>query len=132
MNVAPEWNWGLSNALSLLLPSVIRNIFYDAKDFFKGELVSEAFNVSTAYLDIYKDIGFFGIFSLNVVAGYVSIKIWVNNKLSGIFGFSIISQCNVLSIFFNHYFYLPIIFQFVVIGFILGQGAMLRNKVYKL
>jgi oligosaccharide repeat unit polymerase len=126
LNVNPEWNWGLINAFSLLLPSVIRNLFYDSKDFFKGDLVSEAFNVSTAYLDIYKDIGFFGVFLLSLLVGYVSMKIWVGNRLKAIFSFSIISQCNVLSIFFNHYFYLPIIFQFIVVAFILGANGKLQ------
>lgn len=108
----PEWNYSLKNATALLLPSVIRNVFYDPTEFFKGNLISEAFNVSTAFLDVYKDIGFVGILIEATVAGFVSGFLWKKNSRYSIIAFSIISQCNILSVFFNHYFYLPIIFQF--------------------
>ncbi len=126
--VGPEWNWGLTNAMSLLLPTVIRNLFYDAQDFFKGDLISEAFNVSTAFLDIYKDIGLLGVASLSFCAGFASLRIWVTNTVTSIFNFAVITQCNVLSIFFNHYFYLPIVFQFVVIRYFVAERGG-RNVV---
>jgi oligosaccharide repeat unit polymerase len=121
--IEPEWNLGLTNAMALVLPSVIRNLIYDAQDFYKGNLVSEAFNVSTAFLDIYKDIGFFGIIFINIFIGYVSMKFWRARSTRSIFFFAVIMQSNILSIFFNHYFYLPIAFQYFVFIYLIPSES---------
>lgn len=116
MSSPPEYNWGLTNSMALLLPSVIRNIFYDAADFFKGDLVTEAFNVSTAFMDMYRDMGYPGMITLSIMIGAVSQFVYEKKSLRAILLCSILLQCALLSIFFNHYFYLPILFQYPIIA----------------
>ena len=116
MTSAPEWNWGLTNSMALLLPSVIRNIFYDSADFFKGDLVTEAFNVSTAFMDMYRDLGFPGMMALSFIIGSVSRLVYDHNSIRAVLFSAVLLQCALLSIFFNHYFYLPILFQYPLIA----------------
>jgi oligosaccharide repeat unit polymerase len=113
----PEWNWGLTNSMALLLPSVLREIFYDT-DTVAGDLVTQAFNVSTAFLDIYRDLGFFGICAMSFSVGIVSQSAHNGNTVRSVLFCVVLLQSAVLSIFFNHYFYLPILFQYPVLYFL--------------
>lgn len=111
----PEWNWGLTNSMALLLPSVIRNILYDSNTV-AGDLVTNAFNVSSAFLDIYRDLGFFGITVMSFLIGIVSQAAYNGNTVRSVLFSVVLLQSAVLSIFFNHYFYLPILFQYPMIS----------------
>lgn len=129
IGVAPEWNWGLTNSMALLLPSVIRNIFYDAASFYKGDLVTEAFNVSTAFMDMYRDLGIPGMMVLSFLIGTISQAIYNSNSVRSILFTAILLQSAVLSIFFNHYFYLPILFQYPLIWLLpLKTGAQAQDE----
>lgn len=124
MTSAPEWNWGLTNSMALLLPSVIRNIFYNSADFFKGDLVTEAFNVSTAFMDMYRDLGYPGMMALSSIIGVISRLVYDKNSIRAMLFSAVLLQCALLSIFFNHYFYLPILFQYPLIAlFPFGRQA---------
>ncbi len=110
----PEWNWGLTNSMALLLPSVLREIFYDTNTV-AGDLVTQAFNVSSAFLDMYRDLGFLGIVVMSLTVGFVSQAASNGNTIRSVLFSVVLLQSAVLSIFFNHYFYLPILFQYPMI-----------------
>lgn len=115
---APEWDWGLTNSMALLLPSVIRNILYNSTIADAGELVTEAFNVSTAFVDMYRDLGFPGIMALSLSVGAISQAAYNGSSVRSLLFSAVLLQSAVLSIFFNHYFYLPILFQYPIIALI--------------
>ncbi|WP_268934885.1 O-antigen polymerase [Sphingomonas sp. Leaf37] len=121
----PEWNWGLTNSMALLLPSVIRNVLYDSNTV-AGDLVTNAFNVSSAFLDIYRDLGFFGIVTMSFLIGAVSQAAYNGNSVRSVLFSVVLLQSAVLSIFFNHYFYLPILFQYPMISFMVRPLRLQR------
>ncbi len=118
-SMIPEWNWTLMYSTSTFFPSVVRDAIYGENHMFRGDLVQEAFNVSTAFSDLYRDIGYYGLAFLSFIIGYFSIKFWNGRNIIALFFLAVMMQNNVLSIFFNNYFYLPVIFQFAVLAFIL-------------
>jgi hypothetical protein len=100
--------------MSLLFPSVIRNILYPADSTAStGDLVTQAFNVSSAFVAPYQDMGYYGICLFSLFAGFFTNIVWWSNGIIRIFFRAIIVQILILSIFFNHFFYLPVVFQFV-------------------
>jgi oligosaccharide repeat unit polymerase len=102
------------NTLSLLFPSVIRNILYPADSTsITGDLVTQAFNVSSAFVAPYQDMGYYGICLFSLFAGTFTNVVWWRNGIVRIFFRAIIVQILILSIFFNHFFYLPVVFQFI-------------------
>jgi oligosaccharide repeat unit polymerase len=101
-------------ATSQLLPTVLRKIVYDpatVAELPSGNLVTEALNVSTAYLGAFRDFGMLGIGLFSVVMAYVAAHFWRDRSLRGSLAYAVLAQCVILSIFFNHLFYLPIITQ---------------------
>ncbi|MDR3762780.1 MAG: O-antigen ligase [Acidobacteriota bacterium] len=102
------------NSTSLLFPSVLRQVIYGrsgASEAFGGNLVSEAFNVSTAYAGAFQDFGRFGIVCFSLLLGAAARYAWGRRGLLGLCVYAVVAQCVVLSIFFNHLFYLPVIAQ---------------------
>jgi hypothetical protein len=100
--------------MALLFPSVIRNALYGpegATGALSGELVTDAFNVSTAYVGPYQDFGLMGIVLFSVLLATTALYFWRRAGTKGALMYSVIGQCLVLSIFFNHLFYLPVISQ---------------------
>lgn len=101
-------------ATSQLLPTVLRKIVYDPStvaDLPSGDLVTEALNVSTAYLGPFRDFGMLGIASFSIILAYLAAHFWRDRSLRGSLAYAILAQCVILTIFFNHLFYLPIISQ---------------------
>ncbi|HHE6157393.1 O-antigen ligase [Citrobacter freundii] len=126
--INPEWSFGLSNSTVLLIPSFLRTFIYGDLSYDSTYyLVTQAFNVSTAYIDPYRDLGYFGVFIFSSVAGFFVTYLSNKTEFKSILFFCILMQCNVLSVFYNHYMYLPIIFQLVVINFCFATGYMRRN-----
>lgn len=129
--VAPEWNVGLSNSTVLLIPSFLRNVIYGDLSYDSTYyLVTQAFNVSTAYVDPYRDLGYSGVFIFASVAGFFVTYLNGKTNFKSIMFFCILMQCNVLSVFYNHYMYLPIIFQLVVIYFCFTVSYKKRTSVH--
>jgi oligosaccharide repeat unit polymerase len=105
------------NTLSLLLPSVLRNIIFDPATYtVNGNLVTEAFNVSSAFSAPYTDMGLSGIIIFSFFIGVFSNLIWWVTGIKRIFFHAILIQIIVLSIFYNMFMYLPVVFQFVWIS----------------
>jgi len=107
------------NTVSTLFPSVVRNIFYGKQfdDAQSGELVTSAFNVSTAYIGPFQDFGSAGIVIFSITIAILCQIVWFRATLKYIIIFAVLSQCLVLSLFFNHFFYLPVISQIFWIGY---------------
>jgi oligosaccharide repeat unit polymerase len=104
------------NATSLLFPSVIRDVIYNPatiSDALSGDLVSDAFNVSTAYVGAFQDFGMAGVAGFSIVLGWLSAHFWRDRSLRGSLIYAVMGQCLIVSIFFNHLFYLPVITQVI-------------------
>jgi hypothetical protein len=118
------------NTVALLFPSVIRNVLYGTEgtnSALSGELVTDAFNVSTAYVGPYQDFGLMGIALFSVLFAATALYFWKRAGTEGALMYSVIGQCLVLSIFFNHLFYLPVISQVGWIMFFFRRGRKMRT-----
>jgi oligosaccharide repeat unit polymerase len=113
-NPVAHYQFLFPNTMSLLFPSVIRNLIYSADSTAStGDLVTQAFNVSSAFVAPYQDMGYIGICIFSLFAGSFTNFVWWKTGIIRIFFRAIIVQILILSIFFNHFFYLPVVFQFV-------------------
>ena len=109
----PAYNFLFPNTVATLFPSVIRVIIYgdQLSDAESGQLVVSAFNVSTAYVGPYQDFGLLGMTSFSVMIGIICFFFWDRNSLKHILMFTVVTQCLILTLFFDHFFYLPVITQ---------------------
>lgn len=115
-SLTPQNNPIFPNTISQLVPSTWRDIIFNpatGNDSQGADLVENAFNVSTAYLGPFMDFGRFGIACLSIVMGLVSAHFWQDRSLRGSLMYAVLGQCLVISVFFNHLFYLPVIMQIV-------------------
>lgn len=113
---APLHNALFPNAASLLFPSVLRDVIYDPatiSDAVSGDLVTDAFNVSTAYVGPFQDFGMAGITFFSVILAWLSAHFWRDRSLRGSLIYAVLGQCLAVSVFFNHLFYLPVITQVI-------------------
>ncbi|SDG12723.1 oligosaccharide repeat unit polymerase [Pedobacter terrae] len=108
-----ELSYLFPNTLSLLLPSFIRDIVFGQQDTVSGNLVTPAFNVSSAFMSSYMDMGKYGLAIFAFVIGLISNLTWWATGSKRFFFRAITFQCIILSIFYNHFFYLPVAFQYV-------------------
>ena len=99
------------NTLAMLFPTVIRDNLFHMTTRIQGLLVSQAFNVSTAFPGAYLDAGYVGIATLSASISFLTTIFWAKRTGFGVLIYSILAQCLILSIFFNQFFYLPDIFQ---------------------
>ena len=109
MFAVPDWTF-FENTISLLLPSVIRNFFFTGDQ--SGQLVTEAFNVSTAFVNPYLDLGIIGMVAYAGLHGILSAVLWKKLVMRPLY-YSVMGGILILTIFFNHLMYLPVLFQFV-------------------
>lgn len=99
------------NTLAPLLPSFLRVIILPSDKVEKGNVVSEAFNVSTAFVDPFTDNGYLGILLFTVLISSVTIYFWYRKSVRDLFIFCVLTQSLILTIFYNHFFSLPVITQ---------------------
>jgi oligosaccharide repeat unit polymerase len=114
-SVHPENNLLFPNTVSYLFPTVIRTLVYGSTvdQAVSGNLVVTAFNVSTAYVGPFQDFGYIGMALFSIGAAFVCQLFWFRTALRDILIFSVLSQCLAITLFFNHFFALPIITQVV-------------------
>jgi oligosaccharide repeat unit polymerase len=103
------------NTTSSLFPSVLRPLIYgsSSREAYEGDLVSNSFNVSTGYIAPFQDYGHSGMLLYGVGIAIVCTVYWRKRSVRDTLIYSVLAQCLVLSTFFNHFFYLPIICQIV-------------------
>jgi oligosaccharide repeat unit polymerase len=112
--VQPQYNPLFPNTAALLFPTVLRKLVYGEAaltDALSGELVTEAFNVSTAYVGPFQDYGRLGMAGFSILLGLIAAYFWRRRTFRDALIYGVIGQILVLSIFFNHLFYLPVISQ---------------------
>jgi len=115
---------GLQHSTSMLLPSPIRALIYpsglDDNNSVSG-LITEAFNVSTFLNEFYLDYGevyvYIALFLIGLATKWIYNKVKYDLSYSSLLNYVILSQILLLSIFYNHFLYLPVVFQFVVVWF---------------
>jgi hypothetical protein len=126
---APLHSFLFPNTLALLFPTAIRQLIYGSEWWtpLEGQLVSNAFNAATAYIGPYQDYGYLGVILFSCVIAFVCQKYWLSESLEGTLKFAVVTQCLILTLFYNHLFALPIIFQ--VVWFELFFSRQLRFGV---
>ncbi|MBO9483085.1 O-antigen polymerase [Salinisphaera sp. G21_0] len=101
-----------NTTISQLLPSFLRRAIYGVQVAFEREwLYARSFTVSSAFINPFNDVGFKGIVIFSLFIGAVSSFVWHYTKKSFLFLAAVILQCLALSVFVNHFFYLPVISQ---------------------
>jgi oligosaccharide repeat unit polymerase len=111
--IPPENNALFPSTVATLFPSVIRVVIYgnEVGDAESGQLVVSAFNVSTAYVGPYSDYGIVGITLFSIMIACICQFFWFRESLRGILMFAVVTQCLAITLFFDHFFYLPVITQ---------------------
>jgi oligosaccharide repeat unit polymerase len=114
----PLYDLLFPNTLSLLLPTVLRTIVFGPQEtsLGTGDLVTGAFNVSTAYAGPFQDFGYLGMMLFSCFIGIVSMSYWKRVNLRDVLIYTVLAQCLVLTVFYNHFLLLPIITQVVWIA----------------
>jgi oligosaccharide repeat unit polymerase len=127
----PLNNWLFPNTAATLFPSVLREILYGDQlaQAESGELVDSVFNVSTAYIGPYQDFGFIGIVLFSVAMAFTCLRFWHRNDPKSVLIYVVLSQCLILSLFWNQFLSLPIITQIFWLEFFLGQRGASKNKM---
>jgi len=117
-----------------LLPTFIRTAVYPAsflvQDVF---LVDESLNVSTAFIDPFRDMGMAGVAIYSVFAGALGGLFWARrHRTYFLLGYAFIAQALCLSVFYNHLLYLPYLFQlFWFLVLLRGTHGPLRWSTVK-
>jgi len=114
--IRPSFNILFPNTISTLFPSTLRTLIYGAdwaSSAVSGALVTEALNVSTAYAGPFQDMGVFGMTAFGLYAGILCARYWYRPGFWNVLVFTVFTEALVLSLFFNEFFSLPILGQFV-------------------
>jgi oligosaccharide repeat unit polymerase len=111
----PLYSLLFPNTLSSLLPTVLRMAVFrsDTAGLGTGVLVTEAFNVSTAYAGPFQDFGRAGIVLFSSFIGSVSMLFWKREGLRDLLIYTVLAQCLILTVFYDHFLALPIITQVI-------------------
>lgn len=110
----PTYSLLLPNTAATLFPTVLRNIIYGAQgasDTISGSLVTDALNVSTAYVGPFQDLGRWGIVGFSTLSTTLCEIFMRRDGFRNIFYFAVFTQCLMLSLFYNLLFSLPILGQ---------------------
>ena len=101
------------NTVSSLFPTVFRELLYhnDTAVTASDLLVTEAFNVSTAYIGPFQDLGLFGIMVFSSWTAFTCQFFWYRTNLRDTLIFAVLIQCLVFTLFDNLFFLLPVIAQ---------------------
>ena len=111
----PLYDWRFPNTLAQIFPSVLRNIFYSANDLGKvnGDLVTEAFNVSTAFAGPFQDFGLTGVILVTFCMSLLSGSYWRKTTFRDRLCYAVLCQCLMMTVFYDHFVLLPVISQMV-------------------
>lgn len=101
------------HTIAPLLPSVLRKRLIVTERNQKGNVISQAFNVSTAFVDSYTDAGLLGValFAFGIAIPCVFYWYRYASDDYSLLIFSVLMQCLVLTVFYDHFLSLPVITQ---------------------
>ena len=131
-SVKPHDNWLFPDTASELFPTVIRNVIYGGKtaEASQGRLVVQTFNASTAFVGPWQDFGSFGIILLSSISAALGRYFWAKRNFQGVLIFVVMTQCLILTLFFNNYLALPVLFQNIwFILFLMPKLSLTRAPV---
>ncbi len=111
---------GLFPAVRNFLPTVVSKVlFADSAVVIPNYLVTKAFNVSGYFIDFYVGLGTLGVIIIaaiyGILGGIIYRALQKRRTERNILLYAVYLQIIILSFFFNHLFYLPSGFQFVII-----------------
>lgn len=111
----PLYDWRFPNTLSELLPTVLRRMLFSANELAarNGDLITEAFNVSTAFAGPFEDFGRIGVLLSSFMMSMLGGLYWRKHTFRDRLCYAVLCQCLVLTVFFNHFVLLPVITQLI-------------------
>jgi len=128
----PLYDWRFPSTLSQLLPTVFRKMIFSAAELgnVNGDLVTEAFNVSTAFAGPFQDFGLSGVLSMSFFMSVLSGIFWRKRTFRDRLCYAVLCQCLLLTVFFNHFVLLPVITQLVwiYVFFYRTEGDILPSQ----
>lgn len=105
--------------ISPLLPSVLRNIFYDTNysTRYALEMANNSFNTFTVFANFLKDFGIVGSLIAFIPIQYLSTVVYIKakrNEIWAILAYPVIFACIILSIFTNYFTVWFSLFQIIL------------------
>lgn len=115
----PEWNYTFARTIDKLFPSVIRSDIADANNLKTTYwLVSEVFNVSTAYSNAYLDVGITGVAIFNFIIAWLTAGLYyLGRSVAAKLMYVVFMQALVLTVFNDNFTNLNNCFQVAFIFF---------------
>jgi oligosaccharide repeat unit polymerase len=131
-SLRPVDNILFPNTAAPLFPSLVRSLIYgdSLSTSLSGELADSSFNVSTAYVGPYQDYGALGIMCFSFMISVLAAFYWRRTNFRDQLIYIVIGQCLLMTVFYNHFFSLPIITQtgWIYLFFIKGSGRKLEPQ----
>jgi len=125
-SLRPVNNILFPNTAAPLFPGIVRSLIYgdSLATSLSGELAVSNFNVSTAYVGPFEDYGALGIVCFSLLIAFLAEFYWRRNNFRDQLIYIVIGQCLLMTIFYNHFFSLPIITQviWIYLFFIKGKS----------
>jgi len=131
-SVKPEDNWLFPNTASELFPTVLRKVIYSGKtaQTSQGQLVVKTLTASTAFVGPWQDFGAFGIILMSSMSAILGRFFWSQRNFQGVLIFAVMTQCLILTLFFNNYLALPVLFQNIwFIVFLMPEFKLIATPV---
>ncbi|HEY1984454.1 MAG TPA: O-antigen polymerase [Terracidiphilus sp.] len=112
-SVHPANNLLFPNTAAPLFPTIIRKVVYgqSTEMALSGELVDQAFNVSTAYVGPFQDYGSLGMMCFSFLISIAAAFYWWRANFRDELIYVVIAQCLLITVFYDYFFSLPIITQ---------------------
>lgn len=128
VSVAPFFQFEPYYSLQGLIPSVIRNFFFERVDY--GELINEANNVSSFYVSFIRDFGYFGAYMVSSIILVLVAFIYAKARRGNIYyimSYPPIFMSVTLS-FFSLFFTSLVVLLYPVFSYLLLRGCLNKLK----
>jgi oligosaccharide repeat unit polymerase len=131
VSVHPSNNLLFPDTVAPLFPTAVRNFIYgpSVESALTGELVDEAFNVSTAYIGPVQDYGAAGITCFSLLIAMIAAFYWWRGNFRDELIYIVIAQCLLISVFYDYFFSLPIITQVFWIYLFFSPKRSRENQI---
>lgn len=130
----PLYDWRFPNTLSQLLPSIIRKMFFSSAELGRvnGDLVTQSFNVSTAFAGPFQDFGLYGVLLISFLMSVLSGIYWRKRTFRDRLCYAVLCQSLLMTVFYDHFLLLPVITQLIwlYIFFYRTEGDILQLREF--
>ncbi len=121
-------SYSIASTLSVLFPTVIRNILFSSQALSQGDLLDESLNMSGAFVGPYLDFGLIGIIAYSLFIGCISALFWAYRyKPFYMLGYVYVATALFFTLFFNAIFFLPYAFQLILFWWFLRPLRRVRG-----